>query len=118
MRRPFYAIIAHSELTGRKLLPRRRTLKSAPDDPGTRVAALLHRRDLLHRLRSVLRARAEGRHFLVLGAGVKGRQPTPSLEGRLFRAREYLKRHTDTIAIMCGARGFMEDISEAALMRK
>lgn len=57
------------------------------------------------------------KYIVVLGAEVKGTQPTPSLYYRLCGAYELLYLNPDSTAIVSGGKGEGEDISEAQCMR-
>ena len=52
-------------------------------------------------------------YVIVLGAGVKGTEPSRILQDRINRAYEYLSDHPDAICIASGGKGDDEDISEA-----
>ena len=60
----------------------------------------------------------EAPYLIVLGAGVDGTQPSLSLYNRLTAAKAYLEEFPKTIAIVSGAQGPGEDISEAECMRR
>lgn len=62
-------------------------------------------------------ADAQRQYIVVLGAQVKGRQPTPSLYYRLCGARELMITNPDCIAIVSGGKGDGEDVTEAECMR-
>ncbi|PEZ03611.1 cytoplasmic protein [Bacillus sp. AFS018417] len=57
-------------------------------------------------------------YMIVLGAGVKGTEPSYSLQYRIDKAAEYLKTHQQTIVIVSGGKGKGEDISEALAMKR
>lgn len=59
---------------------------------------------------------AEAEYLLLLGAGVKGTEPSPLLQDRIDRAYTYLTEHPDTICIVSGGLGSMADITEAQCM--
>ncbi|HIT33876.1 MAG TPA: YdcF family protein [Candidatus Faecousia intestinigallinarum] len=59
---------------------------------------------------------AECDYIIVLGAGVNGTEPSRSLSDRLQAAYAYLTEHPDSTAIVSGAQGIGEDISEAECM--
>lgn len=60
---------------------------------------------------------AQKDYIVVLGAQVKGTQPTPSLYYRLCGARELLLSDPDTVAIVTGGQGEGESVSEAECIR-
>lgn len=62
-------------------------------------------------------ADAQRDYIVVLGAQVKGRQPTPSLYYRLCGARQLMTDNPDCIAIVSGGQGDGEDVTEAQCMR-
>lgn len=55
-------------------------------------------------------------YLLVLGGGVNGTEPSLSLLYRLYSAEEYLNKHPESKAILCGGQGPGEYISEAEAM--
>ena len=57
-------------------------------------------------------------YILVLGAQVKGQEPSVSLRKRLEAAYEYGIEHPDVTYVLCGGQGSGEDISEAACMQR
>lgn len=57
-------------------------------------------------------------YMILLGAKVKGTEPSYSLQYRIDKAAEYLKTHEQTIVIVSGGKGKGEDISEARAMKK
>ncbi|CAG9611869.1 hypothetical protein BACCIP111899_01041 [Bacillus rhizoplanae] len=57
-------------------------------------------------------------YMIVLGARVKGTEPSYSLQYRIDKAAEYLKTHQQTIVIVSGGKGKGEDISEALAMKR
>ncbi len=59
---------------------------------------------------------AEADYLLLLGAGVKGTEPSPLLRDRIDRAYTYLTEHPDTVCIVSGGLGAMADITEAQCM--
>lgn len=61
-------------------------------------------------------AQADAQYLVVLGAGVNGTVPSRSLNERLDAARVYLETHPDAVAIVSGAQGAGEDITEAQCM--
>jgi uncharacterized SAM-binding protein YcdF (DUF218 family) len=56
--------------------------------------------------------------IIILGARVKGTEPSLSLQYRIDAAADYLKRNTSTVAIASGGRGKGEDISEAEAIKR
>lgn len=60
----------------------------------------------------------EASYLIVLGAGVNGETPSLSLLNRLEAAKEYLNNFPESKAILSGAQGPGEDISEAECMRR
>ena len=54
-----------------------------------------------------------GEYLIVLGAGVKGDEPSEILADRIAYAAEYMKDHPDTVCIATGGKGSDENISEA-----
>ena len=54
--------------------------------------------------------------LIVLGAAVRGTKPTRALKHRIETAAEYLKKNPDTIAVLSGGRGRVENITEADCM--
>lgn len=54
-----------------------------------------------------------GEYVIVLGAGVKGTEPSEILRDRIEMAAQYLKEHPDAICIATGGKGSDENISEA-----
>lgn len=57
-------------------------------------------------------------YVLVLGAQVKGRNPTYALAKRLDVAYEYLADNPDTLVILSGGKGPGEDVTEAYAMKE
>lgn len=55
-------------------------------------------------------------YIVVLGAKVENGGPSPSLQERIDAAYEYLTDHPDTVAIVSGAKGSDEPITEAQCM--
>lgn len=55
---------------------------------------------------------------LVLGAGLRGEDPSFTLAVRLDAAIEYLRRWPDTPAVVSGGQGAGESVSEAEAMRR
>ena len=58
----------------------------------------------------------EAEYLIVLGAGVNGSVPSLSLRERLEAALAYLERYPQAVAILSGAQGSGEDITEAQCM--
>ena len=56
--------------------------------------------------------------IIVLGAAVRGEQPSKALAYRIRAAYDYLIAHPDTVAVLSGGQGAGEDISEAECMRR
>ena len=56
--------------------------------------------------------------IVILGAAVKGEEPSKALRYRLDTALEYLERNPDTVAVLSGGMGVGEDITEAECMRR
>ena len=54
-----------------------------------------------------------GEYLIVLGAGVRGTEPSEILVDRIAYAAEYLKDHPDAVCIATGGKGSDENISEA-----
>ncbi|WIY62758.1 YdcF family protein [Bacillus arachidis] len=57
-------------------------------------------------------------YMILLGAKVKGTEPSYSLQYRIDKAAEYLKTHEQTIVIVSGGKGKGEAISEALAMKQ
>lgn len=57
-------------------------------------------------------------YLLVLGAGLNGTEPSPSLKSRLDTAYAYLTDHPDVIAIVSGGQNGDEVIPESEAMEK
>ena len=57
-------------------------------------------------------------YLIVLGAGVNGTEPSPSLTERLRAALSYLEEYPDTVCIVSGGQGGGEDITEAECMSR
>lgn len=57
-------------------------------------------------------------YLLVLGAQVKGREPSVSLEKRLEAAYQYGCEHPEVTFVLCGGQGSGEEISEALCMQQ
>ena len=55
-------------------------------------------------------------YIIVLGCQVKGTKPSRALKDRLDTAKEYLRANPETIAILSGGQGKLEEISEAECM--
>ena len=60
----------------------------------------------------------EAPYCIVLGAKVNGETPTLSLEERLLAAKDYLETYPQAKAVLSGAQGPGEGISEAEAMRR
>ena len=58
----------------------------------------------------------EAQWVVVLGAGVNGTVPSQALRERLEAARDYLARYPEAIAVLSGAQGDGESITEAQCM--
>lgn len=56
--------------------------------------------------------------LILLGAQVRGQNPSRALWRRIQRALAYLKEHPKTVAILSGGRGPGEDVTEAEAMRR
>lgn len=59
---------------------------------------------------------AEAEFLVILGAGLRGSTPSPSLQSRLDAAYEYMVAHPDMICVVSGGQGPDEDMSEALYM--
>ncbi|MGF9966606.1 YdcF family protein [Bacillus rhizoplanae] len=57
-------------------------------------------------------------YMIVLGARVKGNEPSYTLQYRIDKAAEYLKTHPQTTVIVSGGKGQGEKISEALAMKQ
>ena len=57
-------------------------------------------------------------YVIVLGAGLKGDQPTNTLRARIIKGAEYMKANPDTYLIASGGQGADEPISEAECIRR
>ena len=57
-------------------------------------------------------------YIIVLGAAVHGDTPSLSLVERVRAARDYMKEHPNTVAIVSGGQGDGENLSEAEAMYK
>lgn len=57
------------------------------------------------------------KYIIVLGAQVRGRKITGSLERRLVKAEAYLAKNPETKVVVSGGQGEGEDISEALAMK-
>ncbi|MBC5648924.1 YdcF family protein [Christensenella tenuis] len=55
---------------------------------------------------------------LVLGAALKGKEPSDTLARRLDTAMEYARRNPDAVIVVSGGQGPQEDIPEAHAMRE
>lgn len=56
-------------------------------------------------------------YVVVLGAAVRGREPTTPLKLRMYTALDYLEQNPDTLCIASGGKGPGEDISEARCIK-
>ena len=56
--------------------------------------------------------------IVILGAAVKGEEPSKALRYRLDAALKYLERNPDTVAVPSGGMGYGENITEAECMRR
>ena len=57
-------------------------------------------------------------YLIVLGARVKGKEPSKVLACRIDAAAKYLKENTDTLVIASGGKGPGEDITEAEAIKR
>ena len=57
-------------------------------------------------------------YIVVLGAGLRGRQPSNPLKVRIIRAAEYMEENPDTVLIASGGQGRTEIISEAECIKE
>lgn len=55
---------------------------------------------------------------IVLGAGIKGENPSLPLVRRLDKAAEYYEKNPDAVIVVSGGQGFQEDITEALAMER
>ncbi len=55
---------------------------------------------------------------IVLGAQIRGNQPSSMLRDRLNAAIRYLAQHPEAVAIVCGGQGPDEQYTEASVMRQ
>ena len=55
-------------------------------------------------------------YLVVLGCGINGTEISQSLADRLCAARDYLLAHPDTVAVVSGGQGPLEDIPESQAM--
>lgn len=60
----------------------------------------------------------EADYIIVLGALVRGEEPSLSMIERTQAALDYMNAHPDTVVIVSGGQGDMEDISEAEAMHR
>ncbi|MDM5154243.1 YdcF family protein [Bacillus sp. DX1.1] len=60
----------------------------------------------------------DAEYMILLGARVKGNEPSLSLQYRIDKAAEYLKKHQQTTVIVSGGKGKGENISEASAMKR
>lgn len=58
----------------------------------------------------------ESPYVVVLGAGVRGSEPSRALSERLHAALAYLEDHPDAICVVTGGQGGGEDVTEAQCM--
>lgn len=56
-------------------------------------------------------------YVIVLGAGLKGKEPSMILRERLEAAAAYLKDNPETVCVVSGGQGSGEEITEAACMQ-
>lgn len=61
---------------------------------------------------------AQVEYAIVLGAGIKKDQPTPTLQMRLDKALEYLTANPDRKVIVSGGKGTNEQHTEAEVMKR
>lgn len=66
---------------------------------------------------SHLEASNDRDYLIILGARVKGTEPSLALQYRIDAAADYLKKNPETIAIASGGQGSGEEISEAAAIK-
>ena len=59
----------------------------------------------------------DARTLIVLGAGIRGDQPSATLRSRLDAAYDYLAEHPDAAAILSGGQGGDERRTEASVMK-
>ncbi len=57
-------------------------------------------------------------YLVVMGAGIRGLEPSLSLRDRLEAARDYLNEYPAAVAIVSGSQGPNEMASEASVMRR
>lgn len=69
-------------------------------------------------LHSTENSAGRGAHLLVLGAGLKGTEPSLTLKERLATAASIAKSKDDMIVIVSGGKGMQEDITEAEAMER
>jgi uncharacterized SAM-binding protein YcdF (DUF218 family) len=74
------------------------------------IAALV---TLIPILRGPAERNGSGNYVIVLGAGVRGTEPSEILQDRIDMAYAYLTEHPDVICIATGGKGSDENISEA-----
>lgn len=55
-------------------------------------------------------------YLLVLGAGLRGKNPSTILKGRILSAEKILNSNPNTKAVLCGGQGSDEVVSEASVM--
>ena len=61
---------------------------------------------------------AESDYIIVLGAAVYEDQPSDTLKKRIEAAYDYLNKHEDCSAILCGSKNDRADITQSKCMRK
>lgn len=61
---------------------------------------------------------SEGSTVIVLGAAIRGDQPSKLLRGRLEAAYTYLQQHPDAVCIVSGGQGADEICTEASVMKR
>ncbi|MBT2658258.1 YdcF family protein [Bacillus sp. ISL-18] len=67
---------------------------------------------------SHIKAPKNADYLIVLGARVKGKEPSKVLASRIDAAAKYLKENTDTLVIASGGKGPGEDITEAEAIKR
>lgn len=61
---------------------------------------------------------AEVDYLMILGAGLKGKEVSLSLQKRLEKGIEYIGSNPETLVIVSGGKGLGEEITEAEAMKK
>ncbi len=61
---------------------------------------------------------ADTDYLLVLGAGLRGENPSATLHARILLAEEILESHPNTKAVLCGGQGRDEVMPEAQVMAR